>query len=408
MVTRLWIMWLCAALFYGYQYVLRAIPSVLKSSLEESFHFDPVLFGQFAGVYFIGYTLAHIPLGLLLDRFGPRRILPFAAFLSSVGMLPLLITDDFYYAILGRFILGLGSSCAFIGLVKVVNIAFAPNKFHKMLSLGSVFGLVGGVFAGAPVHYLMQYFGWKSIIAISICVGISLSLVMYLVLPKSEKEDLPESTFILLKEIFQNKWVWTVAIAAGFMVGPFEGYADAWAMQSLKSIYELSDQISSQSVSLIYLGFALGLPGLSFCSDKIGLDKTIILSGVFMILSFLTIISGLAPFWLLIGSVFLLGFFSSFQVPALCRATTFTSSKATSLTTALANTVIMFFGMFFHSILGGCVSYFSDIMPAANGRILSTCNTLGYQKSFVIIPVMLILGTSIFLFLNVREKNKKA
>ncbi|CAO5674438.1 MAG: hypothetical protein HEEMFOPI_00059 [Holosporales bacterium] len=404
MVARHWIMWLCASLFYGYQYVLRAVPSVLKSSLDQEFHFDPLLYGQFAGIYFVGYTIAHIPLGLLLDRFGPRKILPSATLLSALGMVPLLICDNFYYAILGRFVLGLGSSSAFIGLVKVVNIAFPSHKFHKMLSLGSVFGLVGGVFAGAPVHYLMQFFGWKSIILISILIGVFLSLLLKIALPKSKKEDLPDSTFLLLKSIFKNKWVWLVAIASGFMVGPFEGYTDAWAMQSLKSIYNLSDHLSSQSISLIYLGFALGLPGLSFCSDKIGLDKTIILSGCFMIFSFLTIMSGKAHISLLLLSVFALGFFSSFQVPALCRAATFTSEKATSLTTALANTIIMFFGMFFHSVLGGCVSYFSDMMPMPDGTLAFSCNALGYQKSFLIIPIMLALGTIFFIVINKIKK----
>ena len=151
-----WIIWFCASLFYGYQYILRVIPSVLKNELINHFSFDTFLFGQFAGIYYLGYTFAHIPLGILLDRYGPKYILPFSIFLSLLGMLPVVFGHNWLLGIVGRFILGIGSSCAFIGLVKVVQLFFDKENFNSVLSYGSIFGLVGAVFAGAPIVYLMD------------------------------------------------------------------------------------------------------------------------------------------------------------------------------------------------------------------------------------------------------------
>jgi MFS family permease len=404
MAARFWVMWLFASLFYAYQYILRVIPNVLKTDIDASFHVDPLLFGQFASVYYIGYTLAHIPLGIALDRYGPKWVLPLATLLCSIGMTPLLFADSFLYPIIGRFFLGIGSSCAFIGLVKVVSIAFEREKFHKMLSFGSIFGLIGGFFAVAPVHYLMGYFGWKTIVLISFLIGVLLSVLLFLAIPAVQKSNEYTSPFKTIKLIFLNKWVWLVAIAAGLMVGPMEGFADAWAVQSLKSLYNVTDEFASQNVSLIYFGFAIGLPGLSFLSDRIGFDKTIILSGVSMIVLFLLIMSGILTNWLLVCSFICLGFFCAYQVPALCRATTFTPVFATSLTTAVANMVIMLFGSFFHTILGGCVSYFSTA-PIAEKNIIGCYTPLIYQKSFMVIPFMLIFGIIIFFYVHLKNRN---
>lgn len=381
---RSWTMWLCASLFYAYQYVLRVIPNVLKHDLSTVFQFDSLLFGQFAGVYYIGYTLAHIPLGLLLDRYGPKWVLPAATFISVLGMLPLLFCDSFFYPIVGRFVLGLGSSCAFIGLVKIVQLAFSPEKFNKMLSYGSIFGLIGGMFAGAPVHYLLQFLGWKSVIAISITLGVALSLLMLFIIPKTQVQNIKpigES----LKIILTNKWFWICSLSAGFMVGPAEGYADAWVVQTLTVIYSISKDWASHAVSLFYLSFGIGLAGLSYSSDKIGYDKTIIISGCFMLISFILLIGGYIDYLFVPLLLFVLGFFSAFQVPALCRVATFFPQSMSSLTTSVANTILMLFGTFFHSTLGGCMHYFSPMDQCVTDVSL-------FQKGFMVIPIALCLG----------------
>lgn len=70
-----WVVWFVASLFYAYQYVLRVMPNIMMTDITQQFHIDTLVFGQFSGVYYIGYSLMHLPIGIMLDRFGPRKVM---------------------------------------------------------------------------------------------------------------------------------------------------------------------------------------------------------------------------------------------------------------------------------------------------------------------------------------------
>jgi len=387
--------WLCAAWFYAFQYVLRVVPSILKQEIMSTYDMTTVIFGQFAGVYYIGYTLAHIPLGFALNRYGSRSILPFGVLLSVFGMVPLLYDSHWLLPILGRFFLGIGSSCAFIGLVKVVQLAFAQEKFNQMLSYGSVFGLIGGMFAGAPTHYLLTYFDWRGVVLCFIAIGSLLCLLLWNILPSQSapsSQDLTQER-MTFKALCSNKTLWGVGILGGLMVAPMEGFADAWAVQSLEVLHHLNQERASQAVSLIYLAFAFGLVGLSYLSDKLGYKKTIILSGIGMLFSFYALIYGSLSLIGVFIVMFIMGFFCAYQVPVLCYGARFVSAHQTTPATAMINTILMVFGMVFHTIIGGCVDYAAS---SNNAFIQGTaCHPTWemLQKGFLIIPIALIIGT---------------
>ena len=92
-----WVTWFLVSFFYAYQYVLRVIPRVLMPDILEKFQIDVAIFGQFSGFYYLGYIIMHIPLGILLDRVGPKFILPCCIALITLGLLPLIYMDTWIY-----------------------------------------------------------------------------------------------------------------------------------------------------------------------------------------------------------------------------------------------------------------------------------------------------------------------
>ncbi|MGL9760888.1 MAG: MFS transporter [Wolbachia sp.] len=112
MLQRNFLIWLLASLFYAYQYILRVIPNVIAPELITSFSIGAVEIGQFEGLYYVGYVLAHIPVGILLDRFGAKCIMPLCIMLTSLGAVPLVSSNNCNYSIAGRIITGIGSSAS--------------------------------------------------------------------------------------------------------------------------------------------------------------------------------------------------------------------------------------------------------------------------------------------------------
>jgi sugar phosphate permease len=80
------VMWMVASLFYAYQYILRVMPSIMLDDIMFRFRIDSATVGQFSGIYYIGYSLFHLPSGVLLDRCGPKKVIPYCIVLSILGI----------------------------------------------------------------------------------------------------------------------------------------------------------------------------------------------------------------------------------------------------------------------------------------------------------------------------------
>src|SRR6186713_1319332 len=88
--TLAWGVWMIASIFYAYQYILRVMPNIMLDDIMQQFDISAATFGQFSGVYYIGYSLMHLPMGILLDRYGPKKIMTLCILLTVVGLMPLL------------------------------------------------------------------------------------------------------------------------------------------------------------------------------------------------------------------------------------------------------------------------------------------------------------------------------
>src|SRR3989338_237610 len=103
---RAWLIWGICALFMFYKYGLEVSPSIMTGTLMKAFSLDGVQLGNLAASYFYAYLLLQIPAGLLLDRFGPRRVTSAALFVSSVGCFVFASAPSLMIAMLGRFLTG--------------------------------------------------------------------------------------------------------------------------------------------------------------------------------------------------------------------------------------------------------------------------------------------------------------
>ena len=387
--TALWMIWIIASIFYAYQYVLRVMPNIILHDIMQHFHIDSVTFGQFSGVYYIGYTLLHLPLGLMLDRHGPKKIMSACILLTVVGLSPLLFADHWIYPIAGRFLIGLGSSAAILGVFKIIRMAFKEEQFSRMLSFSVTIGLTGAIYGGGPVHYMRETFGYEAVIYVFALVGIILALATYWIIP--DMKSTPQGTMVShIKEVLNNPKVLWSCIFAGLMVGPLEGFADVWGTAFLKQVYGLDGAVASSLPSLIFIGMCFGAPVLSLIAEKTGNHLlTIIGAGTVMALGFLT--SGFLSL-----NFVATGVCCAYQLLALYKASTYVREEIAGLTTAVANMIIMMFGYVFHTAMGG-------IINAMGGP--STSQALVYGVG--IIPIALFLGSLGFTFLWIRERKDK-
>lgn len=95
--TIKWTIWIIASIFYAYQYVLRVMPSIMLNDIMTQFNLDEAAFGQFSGWYYIRYSLMHLPIGIMLDRYGPRKVMTVCVLLTVLGLLPIMFAEHWFY-----------------------------------------------------------------------------------------------------------------------------------------------------------------------------------------------------------------------------------------------------------------------------------------------------------------------
>lgn len=391
--TIAWAVWVIASVFYAYQYILRVMPNIMLNEIMEQFDMNTATFGQFSGVYYIGYSLMHLPVGIMLDRYGPKKIMTGCILLTVIGMLPLLFSDNWIYLIAGRFLIGIGASAAILGVFKIIRMTFSEARFPRMLSLSVTIGLIGAIYGGGPVSYMLDTFGYQTVIQLFAAVGFLLAMTTYWVIP-DVKASTGGTVVSDIKEVLSNNKVILSCIFAGLMVGSLEGFADVWGTVFFKQVYGFDNTVAATMPSMIYIGMCFGAPVLSLIADRVGSYlATIIGAGItmavcFSLLLFLPLTSSVLSL-----SLILVGVCCAYQVLAIYKASTYVRVEVAGLTTAIANMIIMIFGYVFHAIIGGIV----NIMGGANGS-----DALVYGLS--VIPGALCLGICGFVVLFIREK----
>lgn len=392
-----WAMWIIASIFYAYQYILRVTPNIMFNEIMNQFSMDTAVFGQFSGIYYIGYSLIHLPIGIMLDRLGPKKVMTACILLTVIGLTPLLFSNNRLYPVIGRLLIGIGSSAAILGVFKIIRMTFSEKLFPKMLSISVTIGLIGAIYGGGPISYLKEVFGYQTVIQLFIATGIFLALITYWIVPEI-KYTSKRDVFSDVKEVLGNRNVILCCVFAGLMVGPLEGFADVWGTIFLTNVYGFNETISASISSMIFIGMCFGSPVLTFIAEKVGnYFIAIIGSALLMALSFFLLLVGSLSSSILIVSFILVGIACAYQILSIYKASTFVREEIAGLTTAVVNMIIMIFGYVFHTAIGWLVNIMGGVHSS-------------YALIFgiSIIPIALCIGAGGFFLLLIREKQAKA
>lgn len=376
-----WIVWVVASIFYAYQYVLRVMPNIMLDDIMLQFNFDAASFGQFSGIYYIGYSLMHLPIGLMLDRYGPRKIMTLCILMTVLGLMPIVWAEHWVYPIIGRALIGIGSSAAILGTFKIIRMTFKEAHFTRMLSFSVTIGLLGAMYGGAPVSYMSEVLGYQKVVEIFAAIGVALAIATYLIVPEI-KEHHTTSVTMDIKQVFSNGKVMWLCVMAGLMVGPLEGFSDVWGTAFFKTVYGFDNTLAASLPSMIFIGMCFGGPALSFIGERTGnYLGTIIGAAVAMSIVFWILLSGLlSPFTISVGLI-IVGVSCAYQILAIYKASTYVHESVAGLTTAVANMIIMIFGYGFHATIG-------FVIKAAGGP--SAHNA--YVYGIAVIPITLVLS----------------
>ncbi|MEL7282761.1 MAG: MFS transporter [Pseudomonadota bacterium] len=270
---------LVAALFYLFEFVARIEPSLSARGISDDLELSNAGFGLFSSVFFWIYAPMQIVVGILLDRYGVRRMVLPAILVCASGVLITGFSESAYVAILGRLLTGLGASFAFVGALYVVNHLFSPDRFAVLSGIVNALGMIGTAVGAVLLVQVIESIGWRTTFVATSVVGAALFVLAWLVLPKPQASDCNTAqTPILLPvlEVASSRSVWLIGVIGSLMYVPVNVFGGLWGNAELLADHHLSTVGAETAVSMIFWGMAVGSVGAGALSDRLGHRKWII------------------------------------------------------------------------------------------------------------------------------------
>lgn len=408
-----WLTWSLGALFYCYEYFLRISPDVFTGPLMSTYGLSGAALGNLIAFYYYAYTPMQLPVGILMDRYGPRLLLTLAVLCCATGSFLFAATDFVWVAALGRFMVGFGSAFAFVGVLKLAAIWLRPDRFAFVAGLATTLGMIGAMIGENALTFLVNEFGWRATTYGSAIFGLFLGVIIWSIVRNTKTKADEEihyqnvSFSEIITDIIQamsHKQVWLAGIVGGLLYIPTSVFAELWGVPYLEQARGFSSYQAAGAVSMIFLGWAIGGPVVGFVSDRLHLRKAPITLGSLMaaLLIGLLLFTNYIPVDIVFVLFLLFGMFSSAENITFAIARESCAKEIAGSAVAINNMLVMFGGMILQPVVGKMLdSHWQGAMYLGH-RVFSESN---YQHALVILPAGLILAALLTLFM--RETHAK-
>ena len=324
-----WVVWGLGCLFYFYECLLQVSPSVMSSELMRDFAVTSQTLGILSGIYFYSYAAMQLPGGVLMDHFGPHRLLTIATLICALSTIAFGLTSNFFMACVARLMIGFGSAFAAVGSMKLAANWFPAQRFALLTGMMVTIGMLGAIGGEGPLALLIDGFGWRHSMIIMGVIGLFLALLILLVAKDSpnkiahhthpaSEEPLLSSFLALIK----NKQLWLVAAYGGLMYMSTPVFCGLWGVPYLMFKMNLAKATAANYISLVFVGWAIASPLWGIFSNRIGLRKPPMYIGSIgaLITSLLFIYAPITSGWIMQILLFLFGIFSAGFLPAFAVA----------------------------------------------------------------------------------------
>jgi len=211
--------------------LLRAITATLSPLLTSEFNLLAGDLGLLAGGYFLGFASMQIPLGYLLDKHGPKKIVSSFLLIAIIGTVAFALAQNFAGLLISRILIGVGVSACLMGPLTGYRIWFADEYQQRGNSWMLMIASTGFVFSTLPVQVLLPIFGWRWIFGgISILIFFVIILTLFFIPSwKKEEDNNDQKNIGSLSDVWKNKFFISTIPLGLFNYGGIMAVQTLWA-----------------------------------------------------------------------------------------------------------------------------------------------------------------------------------
>ncbi len=262
------------ALGYFMSYVFRVVNAVIAPDLVAELHLDAGALGLLTSTYFLTFAAFQLPLGILLDRFGPRRTEAILMLVAAAGAAVFALANNTGTLIIGRGLIGIGVSACLMAAFKAFVQWFPAGRLPLINGLEMAAGGVGALAATVPVEAALTITDWRGVFWGLAALTVGTALLVYLVVPERDDGPSPHATLRQqvggLVEVMTSPVFWRVAPATFTTQASFLAVQSLWAGPWLRDIAGYDRAGVANGLLIIALAMMIGFIFAGAVAERLG------------------------------------------------------------------------------------------------------------------------------------------
>lgn len=402
-----WTVWIVAAIFCMFQFVLQSFPSVMIPELMSTFSINVINVGFLTSTFFYCYFILQIPSGILADKWGSKKLLLISVLIITLACLGFAVSHTFTQAVLTRTIMGLAAGPAIVCALALARHWFPIHLFSLVLGLTEMLALMGGGVGQITTAYGTAFLGWRTTIFIYGLFGFILIWAIIAIVhnyPPHVPARPPYRTWrMLLKNlshVLKLPQIWINGIYASLLFTLLAAFAALWAVPYLIERFDIPVTKAGSIAAMFFFGSSVGCPLYGWISQKLQLRKPpMIISPLLSIIFFLIVIYtdwiDLDWMWL---AFFLFGVsICGYILPYAVIGESLPKSVG-GLAMGVANGMAIALGApLFQPIIGIILKFHANIN---SNSTLESYSVIDYKHAFVLFLIALIISLILSFFIK--------
>lgn len=261
---------------YFASYLFRTVNAIISPQLTKEIGLTAAELGFLTSVYFIMFAAFQLPLGVLLDRYGPRRVQTALLVVAALGGALFAVGRDMTVLTVARGLIGLGVSGCLMAALKA-NVMWWPRARLPLINgITASFGSLGALVSTVPVELILGIVGWRGVFAAIAAFTALAALLVWFGVPRRREESEPpprgggfRGQLRDFGAIYGNAFFWRISVMALIHNAVFMSYQSLWTGSWLRDVAGL-DRIGVANALLLFnLGMFVGVLLIGLIADRL-------------------------------------------------------------------------------------------------------------------------------------------
>jgi MFS family permease len=288
---------------YFLSYLYRSTNAVLAPYLSNDLNLNAEQLGLITSAYFLTFGLFQLPLGVLLDKFGARKVQSILFLIAATGAILFSLGNDVWSLVTARGLIGLGVSGALMAAFKAFAVWFPKERLPLLIGLFMSAGGMGAIVASTPLEMALQITDWRGVYLFIGIVTIFVGVLIFFIVPEKQENNYNEKALPVLKvlkHIYTSYAFWRIGPLSGIAGGTGLAILGLWAGPWLSDIGKFNQNEIANILFISTIMMTIGTTSLGIITDylrKFNISPVGVMGGaLFVFIIPLTIITfGITP-----------------------------------------------------------------------------------------------------------------